>query len=265
MNRETNFQLAVKDIVDGALSVHIWAVLGWQDVRQRYRRSVIGPFWITISTAVMVGMMGPLYAKLFNQDMGSYFAHLGVSFVLWQFVSLTTNDACKAFIESEGYIKQVKLPLSVYLASAIWKNLIIFAHNAVVILIVVAYFRPPLGVSLVLVPFAIAALALNGFMIGIVLAALGARFRDVPLIVLNVVQIAFFLTPVMWQPQMLGRHMWIVNLNPFYHFLEIVRAPLLGLPTNPWSWPAVAAITLLGGMSMLVLFSKFRARIAYWV
>ncbi len=213
----------------------------------------------------MVGMMGPLYAKLFNQDMGSYFAHLAVSFVLWQFVSQSTNDTCRAFIDSEGYIKQVKLPLTVYVAAVIWKNLIVFAHNFLVIGIVMAYFRPQLGIAVLLVPVAIVALALNGFIFGTILASLSARFRDIPLIVVNIVQVSFFLTPVMWQPQMLGRHMWVVNLNPFYHFLEIVRAPLLGLPTNAWSWPAVATITLLGVACMLGLFGRFRARIAYWV
>lgn len=265
VKRKSNVQFAVEDIVGGLSSVHIWAVLGWQEVRQRYRRSALGPFWITLSTALMVAVMGPLYGKLFGQDIGGYFAHLGVSYVLWLFLAQTINDSCTAFIAAEGYIKQVKLPLTVYVASVIWKNLVFLAHNTVVIVLVMAYSRPHIDAGILLVPVAIALLALNGFMFGTILAALSARFRDIPLIVVNLVTVAFFMTPVMWKAEMLGRHHWVVNLNPFYHFLEIVRAPLLGFPTNTTSWLAVTAITLLGSVSMLILFSRFRARVAYWV
>lgn len=265
VNSKTGIQLAVKDILDGLLSVHVWAVLGWQEVRQRYRRSILGPFWITISTALMVAVMGPLYGKLFGQDISSYFAHLGISYVFWLFLAQTINDSCTAFISAEGYIKQVKLPLTVYVTSVIWKNLVFLAHNFVVILLVVAYARPQIGMSIFLVPVALVVMAVNGFMFGTMLAALSARFRDIPMIVVNLVQVAFFMTPVMWQAQMLGRHQWVVNLNPFYHFLEIARAPLLGRPTDAWSWFAVAAITLVGGVVCMVTMTRFRSRIAYWV
>ena len=265
VNSRTSIQLAVKDIVDGLLSVHVWAVLGWQEVRQRYRRSILGPFWITISTALMVVVMGPLYGKLFGQDIGRYFAHLGISYVFWLFLAQTINDSCTAFISSEGYIKQVKLPLTVYVASVIWKNVVFLAHNFVVIVLVMGYVRPQIGISILLVPVALVVMAVNGIMFGVVLAALSARFRDIPMIVLNLVQVAFFMTPVMWQAQMLGRHQWAVNLNPFYHFLEIARAPLLGLPTNAWSWVAVAALTLVGGVACMVTMTRCRSRIAYWV
>ena len=88
---------------------------------------------------------------------------------------------------------------------------------------------------------------------------------DIPLIITNLVQVAFFLTPVMWPPHMLGRHVWILNFNPFYHFLEIVRAPILGEVMNPWSWPAAIVLTALGAMLLLAVFSRYRARVAYWV
>lgn len=265
VKQKTNFQLGLADIVDGLLSIHIWPVIGWQEVLKRYRRSVLGPFWLTISTGVMIGVMGPLYGKLFNLDIGSYFAHLAVSLVLWQFIAQCITDSCITFMAAEGYIKQVKLPLSLHVLAVVWKNLIIFFHNAVVIVIVMAYYRPQVGISLLVVPFGIALIAVNGFVYGTIFALLCARFRDIPLIVMNLMQVAFFLSPVMWQPQMLGRHKWTVNLNPFYHFLEIVRAPLLGAPTNPWSWPVAMAITFAGIAVMLTVFSRFRARIAYWI
>lgn len=240
-------------------------MLGWQEVRQRYRRSVLGPFWLTLSTAVMIGGMGPLYSKLFNQELVNYFPFLAVGFVVWQLISQMTSDACLAFITAEGFIKQVKLPFTVYILRTVWKNFIIFFHNFVIVLMVLAYYRDTVDWHLALFPVALLMLAINSFWMSMILAMICARFRDVPLIAINLVQVAFFLTPIMWQPNMLGKHAWAVNLNPVYHFIEIVRAPLLGEPFNSRSWLIVCVITVLGFITMIALFSRFRARIAYWI
>jgi ABC-2 type transport system permease protein/lipopolysaccharide transport system permease protein len=260
-----NFQLALTDLAEGVSAVHIWAPLGWQEVKQRYRRSILGPFWLTISTGVLLTVMGPLYGKLFNQDVSSYFLYLAVSFIAWQLFSSYISDACNAFIGAEGFIKQIRLPLSVYVMRIVWKNLIFFLHNLVFLLLVLAYFRPSLGLDLILVPVGLFVFMVNALWIGIVLGLVSARFRDIPQIIGNVVQVFFFLTPVLWQPGMLGRHAWTVNLNPFYHFLEIIRTPLMGAGVNWLSWAAVGAITFAGFAVMAPFFARYRARIAYWV
>jgi len=260
-----NLRLAWADIVDGTAAIHVWPMLGWQDVKQRYRRSMLGPFWLTISTGLLLSLMGPLYGKLFNQDVGSYFLHLAVSFVVWQLFASYITDACGAFIGAEGFIKQVRLPLTVYVLRLIWKNLIIFFHNMLFVVLVVAYLQPPLGFDIILVPIGLFFFAINALWLGIVLGLVSARFRDIPVIIGNVVQVFFFLTPVLWQPGMLGRHAWAVNLNPFYHFLEIIRTPLIGAPVNRLSWLAVFAITMVGFAVIVPFFARYRARIAYWV
>lgn len=265
MQLNSNLRLAISDIVDGVSSVHMWPALGWQEVMQRYRRSVLGPFWLTISTAVMLGIMGPLYAKLFNQDIGNYFAYLAVNLVLWQTIFQLVQDGCTVFILSEGYIKQMRLPLSIHVLRMIWKNLIILAHNFVVVILVIAVFPPQIGVQLLVFPLAVLVFAANALWVGIVLGMVCARFRDVALMLTNLMQVAFFVTPVMWKPQMLGRHEWAVNLNPFYHFLETLRTPLLGEPANMTSWATVAGITLAGYAITILLYGRFRSRIAYWV
>lgn len=265
MQRKTNLHLAIADLVEGVSSVHIWSALGWQEVMQRYRRSVLGPFWLTISTALMVGIMGPLYGKLFNQDVGTYFSYLAVSLVLWQTISQIVLDSAIAFIVSDVYIKQVRLPLSIHILRTVWKNLVILLHNFAVVVLVIIIFRPPFGFTLLLFPVALVLFAANALWAGILLGMACARFRDIPLVVTNVVQIAFFLTPILWKPEMLGRHAWSVNFNPFYHFLEIMRAPLLGTPTNTLSWIVVAGVTLAGYVLTIAFYSRFRARIAYWI
>jgi ABC-type polysaccharide/polyol phosphate export permease len=258
-------RLALDDLWDGFFSFRIWGMMGWNDVRTRYRRSLLGPFWLTISTAVMVGCMGPLFAKLFNQDIGSYLGFLAIGFVVWQLISQSMTDGCNAFIVSDGFIKQIKLPLSVYVLRVVWKNIIIFGHNLVVIVVVFLFLPPAFSPAILLFPLAVATLAINAVWVSLTLGMLCARFRDIPQLVTNLVQVAFFLTPVMWQPRMLGRHVWTVDLNPFYHFVEIIRGPLLGAAFNWVSWTAVLVITLLGYGFTIALYSRCRARIAFWV
>jgi len=261
-----NASLAAKDLAEGVTSVHIWATLGWQEIRQRYRRQKIGPFWLTISTGVMLGAMGPLYGRLFNLDISTYFAYLASGFVVWQLVAGTVSDSCQVFIATESIIKQIRLPLSIHVLRLVWRNLIVFAHNLIIVAAVLALYPPPkLGWHVLMLPFSLLVIAVNAVWVGIFLGMMCARFRDIPQIVTNLVQVFFFLTPVLWQPELLGRHTWAADINPFYHFLELVRAPLLGDGPSLKTWSAVVAMTLFGWSGTFLLFSRYRARIAYWV
>ncbi len=265
IGNRNQFALAARDFRDGLCSIHVWPMLGWLEIKQRYRRSVLGPFWLTISTGALVGGMGPLYGRLFGLDISSYFPFLAIGFVLWLFLSGIITDACIAFVLAEGYIKQVKLPFTVHILRMVWKNLIIFGHNLIIVVLVLAFWPPPISAHLLLVPLGVLLIAINGVWIGIFLGLLSARFRDIPQIVGSLVQVAFFLTPIIWKPQMLGRNQWAADWNPFYHFVEVVRGPLVAGTTNWASWAAVLGITVIGYAATFLLFARFRARIAYWV
>jgi len=256
---------ALNDLKEGICSIYVWPMLGWLEIKQRYRRSVLGPFWLTISTGVMIGGMGPLYGRLLDQDTSAYFPYLAVSFVVWMLLANLITDACTAFISAEGFIKQIKLPFTVYILRVVWKNLIIFGHNLLIVIVVLVFFRPSLGWYLLLVPLSVMLISINGIWIGILLGLLCARFRDIPQIIGSLVQIAFFLTPVMWKATMLGQHQWAANFNPLFHFLEIVRAPLMNSDPALVSWLVAIGITVVGFTVALAMFSRFRARIAYWV
>ena len=247
------------------LSIHVWPMLGWQEIRQRYRRSVLGPFWLTISIGVLIGGMGPLYSKLLGQDVGTYFPHLAVSLVVWMLLASLINETCTSFTSAEGFIKEARLPLTIHVLRVVWRNLIVFFHHCLILLLVFLVYRPPLGWGLLLLPFAILAIGVNGVWLGLLLGMLCARFRDIPLIVQSVVQVMFFLTPVLWQPSALGRHAWAADWNPLNHLLQIVRVPLLTGAVPSLSWAVVMVMTVAGFSVVTPIFARYRARIAYWV
>jgi homopolymeric O-antigen transport system permease protein len=267
MNRapQSNLSKAVEDIVQGVGSTHVWPMLAWQEIRQRYRRSFLGPFWLTISTGALIAGMGPLYAMLFGWDFAQYVPYLAVSYVIWLFLSSLINDSCMAFISAEGLIKQIRMPLSTHVMRTVWRNLLVFFHNALIIVLTLVFYPPPFGWHMLLLPAAVFLVALNGVWMGLLLGMLCARFRDIPQIVQSVVQIAFFLTPVVWRSESLGRHAYTTNWNPLNHLLEIVRAPLIGHPEPLLSWMVVGVQTVLGTAVAVALFARYRARIAYWV
>src|SRR5215813_4912720 len=109
-----SLRLAVHDITDGLSRIHIWPMLGWQEIRQRYRRSLLGPFWLTMSTGAMIAGMGPLYGRLLNQPISEYFSYLAIGFVIWILMSTVILESCTVFIAAESFIKQIRLPFTVH-------------------------------------------------------------------------------------------------------------------------------------------------------
>ena len=259
------YQAALLDLGNGFASVYIWPMLGWLDVKQRYRRSVIGPFWLTISTAVMIGCMGPLYGKLFGTDISSYFGYFSIGFIVWMFLSSLISDSCTVFTSSAGFLQQMKMPYSIYALKMVYRNLIIFMHNFLIIIVVLLFYLPPISFITLLWPLGVFLIALNAVWMGIVLGLICARFRDVQQIVQSLIQLGFFLTPIIWKPEMLGKYSYLVYFNPFYYFIEIVRAPLISGSTRALDWVVVLGITIFGYLVMLYYFARYRSQISYWV
>lgn len=259
------WRLALRDLVEGAKAYHVWVITGWQDIKQRYKRSAIGPFWITLSLGITIAAMGVLYARLFHENVQEYIPYLSVGLILWALISSLITESCSAFIQTEGIIKQIRLPLTVHIFRMIWRNLIIFLHNAVVLVIVFLWFSVPWHWQMVFVPVGLLLIALNAVWLGLMLGALSARFRDIPQIVTSLTQVLFFITPVMWRPETLKTHLWIIQWNPVYHFIETVRGPLAGRLPTVHSLLFLMAFTAIGAALSIWFFAKYRARIAYWV
>ena len=256
--------LALQDVVEGACAFRLWGMLGWQDIRQRYRRSTLGPFWLTISMGALVGGLGVLYAGLFRMDVADYLPFVAAGLIIWGLLSGLITEGCAAFIGAEGIIKQVNLPLSVHVYRVVWRNLIVFAHNVAIYVAAAVIFSIQPGWTGLLVLPGLALLCLNGVWMGLLLGLVSARFRDVPQIVASVVQVAFFLTPIIWKPELLPDRAFVLDLNPFFHLVELVRAPSLGQAPGLVSWLAAAGITLGGWLVTLLMYRRYRWRIAYW-
>ena len=260
-----HFRKAVADIWDGWNRRALWMTIGLHDIRQRYRRSVLGPFWITLSTGIMIGALGLLYSQIFKVELASYLPFLAAGLFVWGVISNLVIEGCLAFTSSEHLIKQLSAPLSIYVYRVLWSNLLTAFHNAWIFILIALWLRLSVGWPVLLVIPAVLLILLNGLWVGLLLGLLSARFRDVPMIVGSVVQVMFFLTPVIWKPNMLPGRTLLLDANPFYHFVQILRGPMLGEVPSLEHWIMALIVTLLGWVVALAFYTAYRWRLAYWV
>jgi ABC-2 type transport system permease protein/lipopolysaccharide transport system permease protein len=258
-------QLAWQDVKDSIRLWRVWATLGWSDILQRYQRSIIGPFWLTASMAVMVIALGVLYSELLRIDIADLMPFVCVGILVWGFVSSVLNEAGSLFTTQALYIKQIRLPYTVYVWRFVWSKAIIFAHNFVIYLLVMLNFRVWPGGSVLLAVPAMALVFFNALLVALYVGMISTRFRDIPQIINSITQVVFFVTPVFWKPELLGRSRFVVDWNPFYHVIEIVRAPLLGRWPSTVTIEVVLGITVFNLVMVFLFFPRFRARIAYWI
>jgi lipopolysaccharide transport system permease protein len=260
-----NIKAAVSDFREGLALWPLWLRLGWNDILQRYRRSMLGPFWLTASMAIMVIALGVLYAELFNTPVHDFLPYLCVGLLVWNLMSSFLTEGGSLFTGAESYIKQIRLPYSVYVFRSSWSKLIIFLHNFIIYFGLLLYFEIwPGAVALLAFP-GLLIVVFNGAVATLFIGMVSARFRDVPQLINSMVQIVFFVTPIMWQPGLLRSRTYIAEFNPFFHLLEIVRAPLLGNFPSAESYVAVLLITLVNVVIVGAFFARFRSRISYWV
>lgn len=260
-----HLQRAIQDLAGGFARWRLAVTLARLDIRNRYRGSVLGPFWMTASTAVMVAGIGLLYANLFRMSLAEYLPWIAVSLVVWAMISQTVSDACNSFVAAEGVIRQVPLPYTVHVLRFVVRNAITAAHSLPLIAVVLLLTGAIPGPEALLAIPGLVLIAVNACAAGLFLGMICARFRDIPQIVTNMMQLAFFLSPVLWKPQLLGEAAVWLPLNPFYALMETVRGPLVEGGAAPLIWVAALSYTALICMTAFAFFVRFRARIAFWV
>ena len=245
----------------------LWGYLGWQDIKQRYRRSVLGPLWISISMGVIATAMGILYGALFGEPVHTFLPYVATGLLIWNFVNGCILEGSEVFIANEGLIRFLPAPISLHVYRLLWRQTLFFLHNLVIWLLLVIIFPQPLSMTVLLAVPAFLLLVLNGLWCALLAGIIATRFRDIPPIIASLTQLLFFMTPIVWSYERLKSNPLAayVELNPVMHFVEILRQPLLGQPIVWRHWAVVGVITVVGCAVSLVCLRNYRSRVAYWV
>ncbi len=257
---------AIRDLVDGVREWRLWHLLAWQEIKGGYRRSILGTWWLVLSMLLQVLTMGFVMSFLFNLSVEKHLPYLAAGMIIWTgFINGMLQEGSSTYINSASYILQIRRPSSVYICKMLWSNLIRTAHYlAIYILFAIIYsVSPTISTLWLLLSLPLALLSVSW--LALFLGILSARFRDVPVMLGSILGVLFWLTPILYRADMLGDKRFIVDLNPFSHVLEILRAPLMGASPAPVSWIVVAGFATAGWVVTLLFFARFRARIPYWL
>jgi len=248
-------------------ALQVGKILGSDDVKETYRRTFVGPLWITIGLAVQIAMIGIVFSLIFGTEISTYLPYLAISLVMWNLLQQTVNEGASAFIGSERLIKQMPLPFLSYVFRVVWKQTFIFGHNFLVIPAVFLIFRYELTWYALFAPVGLILVLANLTWISAIVALVSSRFRDVPPIVQSLMTMAFYVSPIIWLPEAIPASYRdiILGLNPVFHMMELVRRPLLGELPGLSSLAIVATTALLGSLLARFLLRRYRHRIPFWV
>ena len=241
--------------------------LGWQDVRDTYSRSTLGPLWITLGLAIQVSTIGIVFGLIFGADLNVYFPFLAISLVMWTFLVSAINDSTGAYVQSQQIVKQMYVPGFFPVLRVVTKNLVIFFHNLLIIFVVMAVFGLWPGFELIL--FAPGLIVVVGvlYAVSTVAAIVSARYRDIPPIITSIMTVSFYLTPIIWMPESIPEQFRgiILTLNPFYHLMELIRAPIMGGFASSINWGVSVGLLISVGIFAKWVSDRYSWKIVYWL
>lgn len=256
-----------KDLISSLKAHEYWTYSVWLKFGLTYRKTSLGPLWLVASPAVFVGFLGYLFSKVNGSELSVFVPHLAIGYVTWMFIYGALNSSPTIFTKKRSEILQGQMRLTDLVLSEIFHGLLTYFHQMLVVVAVFIYFaKVPDAYALVSL-IGLFFVVLNSIWVYLAAGILGSRFRDLDEIVSAAVRLGFFITPIIWIPQngqggVLGA---FLILNPIYHFLELVRAPLLGNPVAPVSWGVVIFITVFGFLAVELLYRRTSRLVPLWV
>ena len=254
------------DLVDSLKTTRIWVALGLNDIIARYRGSILGPFWITLTTAIFVLGIGFLYAGLMKVSIERYLPWMTTGLVVWGLISQTVLEGADAFISAGTVLRQTRLPKALFVWRVVWRNVLNFAHQLPVLILLAIKFGYLMKINLPEAAAGLILILLNITWFSLFCAIVSARFRDLKQVLGSLTQLLFFLSPVLWIPsEMKGFGGKLMALNPVVHMLNVLRSPLLGEGFSLFSALFLTVSGIAGWIFTVLIFAKVRRRIVHYV
>ncbi len=258
--------IAIKDARETIARLPLALYFAWSDTKARYRRSVLGPLWMVITTAIGVVGLGVLWSVLFKADKEVFIPSLAIGIVVWQFISGCIIESPTTFVRQGNIIRNLKTPYLIFPTQLLLRQVINFTHNLVVIVLVLIVFPPKVlnWTQLLVIP-GLLLLVGNLFWIITLAGILGARYRDLEQLIGAIMPMLFFLSPVIYRPEQLGFSQYIAWLNPMTYLITLIRDPIQGHLPPQFVYIASAAMIIIGTTIAMWLLNRKHGRIAFWV
>lgn len=241
-----------------------WRALAAGDIRSKYRRTLLGPWWITATNALTALIMGMVAGRFIGADMKTYLPHFMVSMTIWSFISSSLSEACYTMINAGGMIKAIDMPILIHVMRMVQRNLIIFLHGIAVIPFIWLVFPWSIGLVSLLSLVGLAVVYVFIVSSSVIVSMICVRYRDVPPVIASVLQLLFFISPIIWEPSHIRGGEFIVALNPIAYLLAITRDPLMGKVPSLMNWVGSIGFVAVLTLAMMYIYTRYRARVVYW-
>lgn len=258
---------AVKELWQAFLRYPLWTRLAFTDIKETYKRSVIGGIWIFLSFGMFIGAKILVFGSFIpsGSTAAIFTAHLTVGFWLWTFIQENVTDGSTVFVKSRNWILGTYLPQGIFVFQSTFRTILraLFSLPVVIIILIMGNWTPTylwwtslLGLAIFLI---------NAVWVHILLGILCSKHRDLAYFLQSVMRVMFFLTPILYLPEMLGERAYLLDYNPFTHYLAIVRDPIISGFVPVLAWQVVTVITVAGGLVSIIVSGRMGRRVAFWV
>lgn len=241
-----------------------WRALAAGDIRSKYRRTFLGPWWITATNAVTALIMGLVAGRFLGADMKTYLPHFMVSMTIWNFINSSLAEACFTMINAGGMIKAVDMPILIHVMRMVQRNFIIFLHNAAIIPIIWLFYRWDIHPGMLLAIPGIAIVYVFVVSASMIISMICVRYRDVPPIMTSLLQVLFFISPIIWIPTQIRGGELIILFNPIAYLLSVTRGPIMAVSPGLTIWLGAIGIVAALTAAMAYIYTRYRSRVVYW-
>lgn len=263
-----HFSQGIREFIESAKFHQLVKILISLDIKRRYRRSYLGPFWTTISLAINILIVTSIFTSIGEGSIWVNLPYTAIGVLLWHFISTNVLESCDTFIQAATIIRQANAPIFVYIYRVIFRNLIFFIHNLIIIVLIFIFSPWHIGFNLFYAAAGFLFLLVNIFSLGILLSIFTARFRDIGQLVTNILPIFFFITPIIWKrgfTEIVSKVDAFMIFNPIYSSISVIREPLLGHSPDINCWYVVFFITPLLFITSIYCYGKMNKRVAFWI
>jgi ABC-type polysaccharide/polyol phosphate export permease len=260
------FRAGLADLDEGLRKWRLWHLIGAGELRRKYARSRLGQFWLTLSTAFSIAVMAFVWSILFKVPLADMLPHLAVSIIVWQYIAGIMSDATTVFQTNNHLLLSQRVVCSTVVYASVYRNLLVLLHNLVIVPVIFLIFSIPVTPKILLIVPGLLLIAITSVWMIYIVGALCARFRDLGNVFNSLMQLAFYVTPVIWKPGFVSaEHEWLIKLNPFSYFLNIIRGPILSEPFSAFDWSMGFIVAVVGLAFSTGFIGMFRRRILYWI
>lgn len=235
------------------------------DIKERYIRSIIGPFWITISMLLTIICLGIVFNYLFKQSLSEFFPYLGTGLIFWNYINSTILEACKIGQENRGNLKNYNISYDFYITKHVIKQTFVLFHHLIIILLIILWFGIDIELNIILIAISLTSSSVLLFYLSKIVFYLSTRFNDLEQIIMSLLTFSFYLTPIIWKKKFLSDYQYLVDYNPFYHIIHIFRSLLLNEPMYFKSLFIVIAMTFVLFIVSFIVEKKLKKQLIFWI